>query len=120
MTSWHKLESNCYPSTIQCFLMCAEHKFEILYVEKRLNFKNNFPLDLPIACKNDIVHLQITEILKKPEEDRTIEDRKLLELSPDVAKDILKRSKSRELARERKLEVDDLFSRVEPVNEPLH
>ena len=61
------------------------------------------------------MHLQITEILKKPEEDRTIEDRKLLELSPDVAKDILKRSKSRELARERKLEVDELFSRVEPV-----
>ncbi len=49
--------------------------------------------------------MQITEILKKPEEERTVEEQRLLELSPDVAKEILKRSKTRELAKERKLEV---------------
>ena len=49
--------------------------------------------------------LQITDILKKPEEDRTAEDKRLLDLSPDVAKDILKRNKSRKLAKERQLEV---------------
>ena len=55
--------------------------------------------------QSEFILLQITKIVKKPPEDRTTEEKKLLELSPDLTKEVLKRTKHRQLAKERLQEV---------------
>lgn len=51
------------------------------------------------------IFLQITEILKKPTESRTDEDRRVLEQSPDIVKSAVKRANSRQLNKQRQQEV---------------
>jgi len=58
----------------------------------------------------EVIHIscilvQVTEILKKADDSRTIDDRLLLSQSEDVVQMIAKRTRLKELARQRHLEV---------------
>ena len=52
----------------------------------------------------------MTQILKKQEEDRTDAERNILSQSPDIAVAVQKRAKTRQLAKDRQLEVIGTFN----------
>ena len=65
-------------------------------------------LDLSSLCTSHL--FQVNGILKKPTEERTPEELRILEQSPDIASAVQKRSKHRQLAKDRTQEVNTYLS----------